>query len=98
MSTVAASPIRVIDSHTGGEPTRIVVDGGPDLGGGDMASRRALLRERFDWLRTSLCTEPRGSPWMVGAVLEKAVSPDAACGVIFFNNVSYLNMCGHGLI
>jgi 4-hydroxyproline epimerase len=90
--------IRVIDSHTGGEPTRIVIEGGPDLGGGDMASRRAVLREQFDWLRTSLCTEPRGSAWMVGAVLERPVSPDAECGVIFFNNVGYLGMCGHGTI
>jgi proline racemase len=94
----AASSIRVIDSHTGGEPTRIVVEGGPDLGRGDMAARRAILRERFDWLRTSLCTEPRGSTWMIGAVLEEPVSPDAACGIIFFNNIGYLGMCGHGTI
>jgi proline racemase len=93
-----ASPIRVIDSHTGGEPTRIVVEGVPDLGGGDMASRRSALRERFDWLRTSLCTEPRGSTWMIGAVLEKPVSPEAVCGIIYFNNIGYLGMCGHGTI
>jgi proline racemase len=98
MTNNVASPIRVIDSHTGGEPTRIVIEGGPDLGGGDMASRRALLRERFDWLRTSLCTEPRGSTWMIGAVLEKPVSPEAACGIIYFNNIGYLGMCGHGTI
>jgi 4-hydroxyproline epimerase len=90
--------IRVIDSHTGGEPTRIVVEGAPDLGPGDMHARRDVLRERFDWLRTSLVTEPRGAEWMVGAVLQPPVDPACAAGVIFFNNVGYLGMCGHGLI
>jgi 4-hydroxyproline epimerase len=90
--------IRVIDSHTGGEPTRVVVAGTPDLGSGDMRARRDLLRKRFDWLRTSLVTEPRGAAWMVGAVLQEPVDPDCATGVIFFNNVGYLGMCGHGLI
>jgi proline racemase len=98
MINSAATPIRVIDSHTGGEPTRIVIEGGPDLGGGSMAQRRDVLREKFDWLRTSLCTEPRGSTWMIGAVLEKPVSPDAAGGIIYFNNIGYLGMCGHGTI
>src|SRR6476661_190894 len=91
-------PIRVIDSHTGGEPTRIVIEGAPDLGGGSMAARRDVLREKYDWLRTSLCTEPRGSTWMIGAVLQKPVSPEAVCGIIYFNNIGYLGMCGHGTI
>jgi 4-hydroxyproline epimerase len=90
--------IRVIDSHTGGEPTRIVVEGAPDLGSGDMAARLAAMRSNADWLRTSLVTEPRGSEWMVGAVLQPAVSPQAVAGVIFFNNSGYLGMCGHGMI
>ena len=90
--------IRVIDSHTGGEPTRVVVSGAPDLGRGDMAQRRLEMRRRADWLRTSLVTEPRGAEWMVGAVLQPPVSPNAAAGVIFFNNAGYLGMCGHGLI
>jgi 4-hydroxyproline epimerase len=90
--------IRVIDSHTGGEPTRVVVEGAPDLGRGDMASRRATLREQFDWLRTALVTEPRGAEWMVGAVLQPPADPASAAGVVFFNNVGYLGMCGHGLI
>jgi proline racemase len=98
MTKSESTSIRIIDSHTGGEPTRIVIEGGPDLGGGSMAQRRDVLRERYDWLRTSLCTEPRGSTWMIGAVLEKPVSPDAACGIIYFNNVGYLGMCGHGTI
>jgi proline racemase len=90
--------VHVIDSHTGGEPTRVVVEGGPDLGGGDMAARRARMRSSADWLRTSLVTEPRGSEWMVGAIVQEPLSPKAAAGVIFFNNVGYLGMCGHGLI
>jgi 4-hydroxyproline epimerase len=94
----AATSIRVIDSHTAGEPTRVVIDGGPNLGSGDMATRRTAMQQSADWLRTSLVTEPRGSDWMVGAILQKPVSPRAAAGVIFFNNVGYLGMCGHGLI
>jgi 4-hydroxyproline epimerase len=90
--------MRVVDSHTGGEPTRVVVEGGPDLGNGDMASRLAAMRSEFDWLRTSLVTEPRGSEWMVGAILQSPSSRDAAAGVIFFNNTGYLGMCGHGTI
>jgi len=92
------SSIRVVDSHTGGEPTRVIVEGAPDLGAGDMCRRRSLLSERYDWLRTALVNEPRGSEWMVGAFLQRPVSADAAAGVIFFNNVGYLGMCGHGLI
>jgi proline racemase len=98
MATSSTGSIRVIDSHTGGEPTRVVVEGAPGLGEGDMAARRERMRESCDWLRTSLVTEPRGSEWMVGAVLQKPQSPRAAAGVIFFNNVGYLGMCGHGLI
>jgi 4-hydroxyproline epimerase len=90
--------LRVIDSHTGGEPTRVVVEGAPDLGGGDMRRRRDVLRDQFDWVRTSLVTEPRGAAWMVGAVVQPPSHPDSAAGVVFFNNVGYLGMCGHGLI
>lgn len=90
--------IRVIDSHTAGEPTRVVVEGAPDLGSGDMAARLARMRSESDWLRTSLVTEPRGSECMVGAVLQPPVSPQAVAGVVFFNNAGYLGMCGHGTI
>jgi proline racemase len=93
-----ADSIRVIDSHTAGEPTRVVVAGAPDLGRGGMADRRERMRLEADWLRTALVTEPRGSEWMVGAVLQPPVSPTAAAGVIFFNNAGYLGMCGHGMI
>ncbi|MDB5302467.1 MAG: 4-hydroxyproline 2-epimerase [Phycisphaerales bacterium] len=90
--------IQVIDSHTGGEPTRVIVSGGPDLGRGDLATRVALFRERFDTIRSAVVNEPRGSDVMVGALLCEPVDPICAAGVIFFNNVGYLGMCGHGTI
>ena len=90
--------ISVIDSHTGGEPTRLVVDGFPDLGTGSMAERKALLSSRYDDWRAATVLEPRGNDVIVGALLCKPVSRDAAAGVIFFNNTGYLNMCGHGTI
>jgi 4-hydroxyproline epimerase len=90
--------IQVIDSHTGGEPTRVVVAGGPDLGCGPIAERRARFRERFDAVRSAVVNEPRGSDVVVGALLCEPVDASCAAGVIFFNNVGYLNMCGHGTI
>ncbi len=90
--------IRVIDSHTGGEPTRLVIDGFPDLGKGTMAQRRALLAERFDAWRAATVLEPRGNDVMVGALLCAPVDARNAAGVIFFNNTGYLGMCGHGSI
>lgn len=88
----------IIDSHTGGEPTRTIVDGGPDLGNGSMAERLEVFREEFDHVRSSLVNEPRGSDVMVGALLCEPTNPKNAAGVIFFNNVGYLGMCGHGTI
>jgi 4-hydroxyproline epimerase len=90
--------IQIVDSHTGGEPTRLVTGGFPDLGGGSMAERRALLAERHDKWRAATVLEPRGSDVVVGALLCEPVSRDAAAGVIFFNNTGYLGMCGHGTI
>jgi 4-hydroxyproline epimerase len=90
--------IRVLDSHTGGEPTRLVLDGFPDLGQGSMAERRQLLAERFDQWRAASVLEPRGSDVLVGALLCEPVDPSACAGVIFFNNSGYLGMCGHGTI
>jgi 4-hydroxyproline epimerase len=92
------SPLQIIDSHTEGEPTRIVVSGGPDLGRGPLAERAELLRREHDWLRSAVCNEPRGHEAMVGGLLCEPYEPDCACGVIFFNNVSTLNMCIHGTI
>ena len=90
--------IQIVDSHTGGEPTRLVIGGFPDLGGGSMAERRALLADRHDKWRAATVLEPRGSDVVVGALLCEPVSPDAAAGVIFFNNAGYIGMCGHGTI
>jgi 4-hydroxyproline epimerase len=90
--------IRVIDSHTGGEPTRLALDGGPELGAGPLSHRVQRFRESFDAYRSAIVNEPRGSGPLVGALL---VNPDRAeCdfGVIFFNNVGYLGMCGHGMM
>jgi 4-hydroxyproline epimerase len=90
--------ISIIDSHTGGEPTRLIVDGGPDLGSGPLSERLRLFKEKFDHFRSAVVCEPRGSDVIVGAL---ACTPDdASCtaGVIFFNNVGYLGMCGHGMI
>jgi 4-hydroxyproline epimerase len=88
--------ISVIDTHTGGEPTRVVVSGGPDLGAGTMAERLGVFRARHDDFRSAVVNEPRGSDVMVGAILQPPVDPSCAAGVIFFNNVGYLGMCGHG--
>ncbi|GEL73456.1 proline racemase family protein [Myxococcus virescens] len=90
--------IRVIDSHTGGEPTRVVTDGGPELGAGDLPSLRERFREEFDAFRKAIVCEPRGSDVMVGALLCPPVSTSSVAGIIFFNNVGYLGMCGHGTI
>ena len=90
--------IRIIDSHTGGEPTRAVIDGGPDLGGGSVAERLAVFREKHDRFRSAVVNEPRGSDVLVGALLVEPVDPACAAGVIFFNNAGCIQMCGHGTI
>jgi proline racemase len=90
--------IHVLDSHTGGEPTRVVLDGGPDLGTGPLAERVERFREQFDHYRSAIVNEPRGSDVIVGAILVPPHDPTCQAGVIFFNNVGYLGMCGHGTI
>jgi 4-hydroxyproline epimerase len=90
--------IHVIDSHTGGEPTRVIVSGGPGLGGGSMAQRREVFRQSFDRFRRAVVNEPRGNDVIVGAILCEPADPSCAAGVIFFNNVGTLHMCGHGTI
>jgi 4-hydroxyproline epimerase len=90
--------IQVIDSHTGGEPTRVVVAGGPDLGGGSLAERRTRFPQHHDHFRSAVVNEPRGSDVLVGALLCPPADPSCVAGVIFFNNVGVLWMCGHGAI
>ena len=90
--------IHIVDSHTGGEPTRIIVSGGPDLGRGSVAEQLDRFRLDHDYLRSALANEPRGSEVVVGGILCKPADPNSAAGVIFFNNVGYLGMCVHGTI
>ncbi|MBT3639213.1 MAG: hydroxyproline-2-epimerase, partial [Acidiferrobacteraceae bacterium] len=90
--------VRVIDSHTGGEPTRLVIDGGPDLGTGSLAQRREAFRDQYDSFRAAVVNEPRGSDVWVGGLLCQPDHSEAVTGVIFFNNIGVLNMCGHGTI
>ena len=89
--------ISVIDSHTGGEPTRVVIEGGPPLRG-TMAEQLRQFRESHDAFRSAVVNEPRGSDVLVGALLRQPAEPGCTGGVIFFNNVGFLGMCGHGSI
>jgi 4-hydroxyproline epimerase len=98
MTGIGWQRIKVIDSHTGGEPTRLVVSGGPDLGKCPLAERLERFRREHDCFRSAVVNEPRGSDVMVGALLCQPVDPASTAGVIFFNNVGYLGMCGHGTI
>ena len=95
---MAGRRIKVIDSHTAGEPTRVVVGGGPDLGAGPIGERLERFRKEFDPFRSAVVNEPRGNDAIVGALLCEPSDPRCDAGVIFFNNVGYLNMCGHGTI
>jgi 4-hydroxyproline epimerase len=98
MKTSDLRRIRVIDSHTGGEPTRLVISGGPDLGNAPLPARVERFRREHDAFRSAVVNEPRGSDVMVGALLCEPFDPTCAAGVVFFNNVGYLGMCGHGTI
>ena len=90
--------LTIIDSHTAGEPTRVIVAGGPDLGSGPLDARRDLFRSEFDRYRSAVVNEPRGSDVIVGALLVTPQDGACAAGVIFFNNIGYIGMCGHGTI
>jgi 4-hydroxyproline epimerase len=96
--TDTPATIRVVDSHTEGEPTRVVVDGWPQPSGATMEERRDDLRRRYDHVRRAVVCEPRGHSAIVGALLTPPVDANSLAGVIFFNNETYLGMCGHGLI
>ncbi len=90
--------ISTIDSHTCGEPTRTIVSGGPVLGSGTLLQRQHRFAKDFDHYRSAVINEPRGNDVLVGALLCKPSSPECAAGVIFFNNLGYLGMCGRGVI
>lgn len=90
--------LRFVDSHTAGEPTRVILDGWQQPAGATMHERRESLRRDADDLRRAVVCEPRGHAAIVGALLTPAVNADSAAGIVFFNNETYLGMCGHGLI
>jgi 4-hydroxyproline epimerase len=90
--------ITVIDSHTAGEPTRVVVSGGPEHGGGSVADKLKRFREQHDDFRRAIVNEPRGSDVLVGALLVEPGDKSCITGVIYFDNVTFLGMCGHGTI
>ena len=94
----AMQRVQVIDSHTGGEPTRVVIAGGPELGGGGVAEKLEVFRARHDDFRRAVITEPRGSDVLVGALLVEPADASCAVGVIFFDNACCIGMCGHGTI
>ena len=94
----AGFEIDVVDSHTEGEPTRVVIAGWPAPAGSTMAERRDDMRRHADHLRRGVVLEPHGHDAVVGALLTPPVHPDSAAGVVFFNDVGYLGMCGHGTI
>jgi 4-hydroxyproline epimerase len=98
MSQSISQRVRVIDTHTGGEPTRVVIEGGPDLGPLPIADCLEVFQKYHDTFRSAVVNEPRGSDVMVGALLCGSVYEAYVAGVIFFNNVGYLGMCGHGTI
>ena len=93
-----AERLHVVDSHTGGEPTRIIIRGGPNLNSGSMPKRLEAFRNEYDHLRRAAVNEPRGSEVVVGALLCEPIDPANTAGVLFFNNVGYLGMCVHGTI
>ena len=88
--------MRFIDSHTEGEPTRVIIEGGPDLGNGSLQERLIRFKENHDDVRRTAINEPRGSEAVVGALLCEPADSTCATGVIFFNNTGYLGLCGHG--
>ncbi len=98
MNTLSRHRLLAVDSHTGGEPTRVVIEGGPALGNGPLAERLERFRSDYDRFRSAIANEPRGSDVIVGALLLEPHDPSCDVGVIFFNNVGYLGMCGHGTI
>ncbi len=90
--------LTTLDTHTAGEPLRIVVEGYPDVPGADMLARRRYASEHLDHLRKALMWEPRGHREMYGCLLTSPVSPDAHFGVLFMHNEGYSTMCGHAVI
>lgn len=98
LAGAAQGRVQFVDSHTAGEPTRVVLSGFPDLPGETLAQQRENLGREFDQWRSLVNNEPRGNDVLVSALLVEPRAPDCVAGVIFFNNVGPLGMCGHGTI
>lgn len=90
--------VRTVDSHTAGEPLRIIVGGIPEIPGETILEKRRYAQEHLDSLRTGLMWEPRGHADMYGAILTEPVTPDGDLGVLFLHNEGFSTMCGHGVI
>ena len=90
--------LSTVEMHTGGEPTRIIVDGWPDFSGRTLLDKRREARERHDHLRRGLMLEPRGHEGMYGALLVEPDHPEADLAVLFMHNEGYSTMCGHATI
>jgi len=90
--------VSIIDTHTGGEPTRIVLSGGPNLGSGSLVEQRKIFQDRYEKFRSAVVNEPRGGDVWVGGILCAPMASTSTAGIIFFNNVGALHMCGHGTI
>lgn len=90
--------IHAVDSHTMGEPTRIIVGGIPKIPGKTMAEKKAHLENEMDHLRTATMLEPRGHNDMFGSIITSPTNEEADFGIIFMDGGGYLNMCGHGSI
>ncbi|HYV13106.1 MAG TPA: proline racemase family protein [Pyrinomonadaceae bacterium] len=90
--------VTVIDSHTGGEPTRVIISGGPELGNDSLANRRERFKNDHDDFRRAIVNEPRGTDAVIGALLCAPVDQSCVTGIIFFDRAGYLGMCGHGTI
>ena len=98
MSPREVQSIRVVDTHTGGEPTRVVSDFPFELPGTTLAEKCQAFGSQFDAYRKAIICEPRGSDVMVGALLTPPEHDGSIGGVIFFNNAGPLLMCGHGMM
>ena len=90
--------ITIVDSHTEGEPTRVVIAGAPVLAGRTVQEMAADLAAHHDWFRSAVVCEPRGNEVLVGALLVPSADPTCTTGVIYFNSAGLLGMCGHGTI
>jgi 4-hydroxyproline epimerase len=92
------SEFTCLDGHTCGNPVRLVIEGRPELSGATMSEKRQDFMQRLDWIRTSLCFEPRGHAMMSGGFIYPPCSADSDASILFIETSGCLPMCGHGTI